>query len=63
MHVGHFVRRDNRAGQADWTNLYVKGLPDLWDDAKLRAEFEKYGPVTRYGDGGRREGGERYVPG
>ena len=47
MHVGHFVRRDNRAGQADWTNLYVKGLPDLWDDAKLRAEFEKHGPVTR----------------
>lgn len=46
VHVGHFVRRDNRAGQADWTNLYVKGLPDLWDDAKLRAEFEKYGPVT-----------------
>lgn len=46
MHVGHFVRRDNRAGQADWTNLYVKGLPSLWDDAKLREEFEKHGAVT-----------------
>lgn len=46
VHVGHFVRRDNRAGQADWTNLYVKGLPESWDDAKLREEFEKHGPVT-----------------
>lgn len=48
VHVGHFVRRDNRAGQADWTNLYVKGLPEKWDDAKLREEFEKHGPVTRW---------------
>lgn len=46
VHVGHFVRRDNRAGQADWTNLYVKGLPTSWDDAKLREEFEKHGAVT-----------------
>eukprot|EP00903_Cladosiphon_okamuranus_P011726 g11026.t3 len=46
VHVGHFVRRDNRAGQADWTNLYVKGLPSSWDDAKLREEFEKHGAVT-----------------
>lgn len=46
VHVGHFVRRDNRAGQADWTNLYVKGLPESWDDAKLREEFEKHGAVT-----------------
>lgn len=44
--MGHFVRRDNRAGQADWTNLYVKGLPESWDDAKLREEFEKHGAVT-----------------
>lgn len=42
------MRRDNRAGQADWTNLYVKGLPESWDDAKLREEFEKHGPVTRW---------------
>ncbi|CAM9333777.1 unnamed protein product, partial [Discosporangium mesarthrocarpum] len=46
VHVGHFVRRDNRAGQADWTNLYCKSLPLSWDDAKLREEFEQFGPVT-----------------
>ncbi|CAM9154345.1 unnamed protein product [Scytosiphon promiscuus] len=46
VHVGHFVRRDSRAGQTDWTNLYVKGLPTSWDDAKLREEFEKHGAVT-----------------
>lgn len=46
VHVGHFVRRDSRAGQTDWTNLYVKGLPSSWDDAKLRKEFEKHGAVT-----------------
>ncbi|CAM9489875.1 unnamed protein product, partial [Ascophyllum nodosum] len=46
VHVGHFVRRNNRVGQADWTNLYVKGLPASWDDAKLRREFQKHGPIT-----------------
>jgi polyadenylate-binding protein len=46
VHVGFFVRRQDRVGQADWTNLYVKQFPTSWDDAKLKALFETYGPVA-----------------
>jgi polyadenylate-binding protein len=44
--VGFFVRRSDRAGQADWTNLYVKQFPTSWDEAKLRSIFEPYGTVV-----------------
>ncbi len=46
VHVGFFVRRQDRVGQADWTNLYVKQFPIGWTDAKLREVFEVYGPVA-----------------
>eukprot|EP00953_Heterococcus_sp_UTEX-ZZ885_P038938 19982-Heterococcus_DN1.PRE.2 len=46
VHVGHFVRRNDRAGQADWTNIYVKNMPVEWDEDKLRAEFGKFGAIT-----------------
>mmetsp|Transcript_14809 Transcript_14809/g.46561 ORF Transcript_14809/g.46561 Transcript_14809/m.46561 type:complete len:872 (-) Transcript_14809:547-3162(-) len=46
VHVGHFVRRGERTGQSDWTNLYVKNFPADWDDAKLRALFDKFGAIT-----------------
>lgn len=46
VHVGFFVRRQDRVGQADWTNLYVKQFPIGWADAKLREVFEAYGPVA-----------------
>ncbi|CAM9707512.1 unnamed protein product [Chrysoparadoxa australica] len=46
VHVGHFVRRNERAGQADWTNVYVKNMPLTWTEEKLREEFEKFGPIT-----------------
>ncbi|CAM9887339.1 unnamed protein product, partial [Phaeothamnion confervicola] len=43
---GHFVRRNERAGQADWTNVYVKNLPAEWSEEKLREEFAKFGAIT-----------------
>lgn len=46
VHVGFFVRRQDRVGQADWTNLYVKQFPIGWTDAKLREVFEAYGSVA-----------------
>eukprot|EP00607_Mallomonas_marina_P004625 CAMPEP_0182428938 /NCGR_PEP_ID=MMETSP1167-20130531/24762_1 /TAXON_ID=2988 /ORGANISM="Mallomonas Sp, Strain CCMP3275" /LENGTH=561 /DNA_ID=CAMNT_0024612169 /DNA_START=403 /DNA_END=2088 /DNA_ORIENTATION=+ len=46
VYVGLFVRRQDRAGQSDWTNLYVKQFPDTWDDAKLMEVFSAYGNVT-----------------
>jgi len=46
VHVGFFVRRQDRAGQADWTNLYAKQFPTSWDEAKLKALFEAFGPVA-----------------
>mmetsp|Transcript_101470 Transcript_101470/g.152007 ORF Transcript_101470/g.152007 Transcript_101470/m.152007 type:complete len:683 (-) Transcript_101470:119-2167(-) len=45
VQVGHFVRRNERPGQNDWTNIYLKKIPLEWDDDKLRAEFEGFGEI------------------
>eukprot|EP01041_Mallomonas_annulata_P009649 gene9649-20054_t len=44
--VGPFVRRQERAGQSEWTNLYLKQFPETWDDSKLMEVFSSYGSVT-----------------
>jgi polyadenylate-binding protein len=44
--VGFFLRRQERAGQADWTNLYIKQFPLSWDDAKLAEVFGSFGLVS-----------------
>jgi polyadenylate-binding protein len=44
--VNSFVRRTERAGQADWTNLYVKQFPVTWDTEKVKELFEVYGAVS-----------------
>ena len=44
--VGFFVRRSDRAGQADWTNLYTKQFPTSWTEEKLKSVFEAYGTVV-----------------
>mmetsp|Transcript_2530 Transcript_2530/g.3948 ORF Transcript_2530/g.3948 Transcript_2530/m.3948 type:complete len:731 (+) Transcript_2530:149-2341(+) len=46
VHVGLFMRHQERAGQADWTNLYVKQFPVAWDDEKLKEIFEPFGTVA-----------------
>jgi polyadenylate-binding protein len=45
VQVGHFVRRNERPGQHDWTNCYVKNIPLEWDDERLYDEFAKFGPI------------------
>ena len=44
--VGPFVKRDQRPGVTNWTNVYVKNLPSDYDDAKLKALFAEYGEIT-----------------
>lgn len=46
VQVGHFVRRNERPGQHDWTNCYVKKIPLEWDDERLNKEFSQYGEVV-----------------
>merc|ERR1719491_1227722 len=46
VQVGEFMRRNDRPGQSDWTNCYVKNIPFAWDDAKLFEEFSKFGEVV-----------------
>eukprot|EP00560_Eucampia_antarctica_P009619 CAMPEP_0197827270 /NCGR_PEP_ID=MMETSP1437-20131217/4074_1 /TAXON_ID=49252 ORGANISM="Eucampia antarctica, Strain CCMP1452" /NCGR_SAMPLE_ID=MMETSP1437 /ASSEMBLY_ACC=CAM_ASM_001096 /LENGTH=768 /DNA_ID=CAMNT_0043428047 /DNA_START=370 /DNA_END=2676 /DNA_ORIENTATION=- len=46
VQVGAFMRRNERPGQSDWTNCYVKNIPFEWDDRRLRDEFAKYGLVV-----------------
>jgi len=45
VQVGHFMRRNERPGQNDWTNCYVKKIPFEWSDKKLFEEFSKFGDV------------------
>jgi polyadenylate-binding protein len=45
VQVGHFVRRNERPGQNDWTNCYVKKVPLEWDDEKLNKEFGQFGEI------------------
>lgn len=45
VQVGHFVRRNERPGQHDWTNCYVKNIPLEWDDERLNKEFSQFGEV------------------
>jgi len=46
VQVGAFMRRNERPGQSDWTNCYVKNIPLDWDDDRLRDEFTRYGLVV-----------------
>lgn len=46
MYVGHFLRRQDRAGQTQWTNLYVKQFPESWSDDKFNAVFSEFGEVS-----------------
>lgn len=46
VQVGEFMRRNDRPGQSDWTNCYVKNIPLEWDEPKLREVFSKYGEVV-----------------
>lgn len=45
-YVGPFVRRQDRAAQNEWTNLYVKHFPKNWDENTLRALFTPFGEIT-----------------
>ena len=36
----------DRAGQNDWTNLYVKQFPTSWDEERLKELFSPYGAVA-----------------
>lgn len=44
--VGPFVRRQERAGQSDWTNLYAKQFPESWDDNKLMEVAGAFGMLA-----------------
>jgi len=45
VQVGEFMRRNERPGQSDWTNCYVKNIPLEWEDSKLKEEFVKFGEI------------------
>lgn len=46
VQVGHFMKKHDRPGEADWTNCYIKNIPSDWDEIKLKDEFSKFGEVT-----------------
>lgn len=44
--VTPFVRVQDRAGQPEWTNLYVKQFPLSFDEDKLKTIFEPFGSIA-----------------
>ena len=45
--VGPFAKQTERpATEKPFTNVYVKHLPEEWDDERVRAEFAAFGDVT-----------------
>jgi polyadenylate-binding protein len=44
--VGHFMRvQDRPGGMKDWTNCYVKNIPQDWDNDRLNKEFAAFGEI------------------
>jgi len=46
VQVGHFIGRNQRPGQDDFTNCYVKNVPLDWDDDRLKSEFSTFGEIA-----------------
>ena len=51
--VGRFKSRGDRMREfgeraKQYTNLYVKNLPESWDDAKMEEEFSKFGEILSH---------------
>eukprot|EP00164_Ancoracysta_twista_P000761 GFYU01001002.1.p1 GENE.GFYU01001002.1~~GFYU01001002.1.p1 ORF type:complete len:615 (-),score=237.21 GFYU01001002.1:434-2278(-) len=49
VYVGVFQKRGDRSKDQTttrFTNVYIKNLPESWDDKKLQEEFGKFGPIT-----------------
>lgn len=46
VHVGHFVRRQDRVVPAAWTNLYIKQFPTTWGEEKIREFFAPAGTIS-----------------
>jgi len=41
-----YTRKQDRAGQNEWTNLYMKQMPLSWNEENLKEMFGKHGPTT-----------------
>merc|ERR1719326_2677206 len=48
VHVSTFLKSNERepAAVTNYTNLYVKNIPDEWDEDKLKDAFAKFGEIT-----------------
>lgn len=45
VYVTRFQKRGESKTAAEWTNLYVKHIPESWNDEKLAEVFGEQGPV------------------
>merc|ERR1712224_125402 len=48
VHVSAFLKNTERtpAEITNYTNLYIKNMPDGWDEAKLKEIFGAYGEIS-----------------
>lgn len=48
VQVSQFMKRNERERPdlENYTNLYIKGFPEEWDDSTINEEFAKFGSIT-----------------
>lgn len=46
VYVGRFVKRAERPGATEWTNVFVKNIPLHWDRLRLQDEFSACGMIA-----------------
>jgi len=60
VYVGRFERRSDRpgGGVSRFTNVYVKNIPEEWDEAEFRKRFSEFGKITSIVLQGAQDGGK-----
>merc|ERR1740116_628060 len=46
VQVSQFIKRQERDKPDIYTNLYIKGIPDTWNEEKVNEEFGAFGSIT-----------------
>jgi polyadenylate-binding protein len=46
VYVGRFVKRTERPGATEWTNVFVKNIPVHWDKPRFEDEMSNCGPIA-----------------
>jgi len=46
VYVGHFQGQKDRPGHSEWTNCYVKNVPESWTQETMEKSFKEFGEIV-----------------